>query len=85
MAQPNELAALSLTIARHELAEMRARLFDAAGGNHELVRRAAEIVKSTESGLGSITNPEHLAFELLSATYQQIAERHSAGAHRASP
>jgi hypothetical protein len=30
MAQPNELAALSLTIARHELAKMQARLFDVA-------------------------------------------------------
>jgi hypothetical protein len=77
MAHPDELAALSLTIARHELAEMRARVLDASGGDHEVVREAADIVKETDAD-PTASSPEHLAFELLAAAYKQITERETA-------
>ena len=86
MTQPNELADLSLTIARHELAEMRTRLLDAAGGNREVVRKAAEIVRSGGRGARSVVDPQHLALELLTSTYQQITEgRETGGALESDP
>jgi len=80
MPHPAELAALSLTIARHELAEMRSRVLDASGGDHEVVRKAADIVKETDAD-PTPSSPEHLAFELLAATYKQITERETARTH----
>jgi hypothetical protein len=74
MPDPEELAALALTIARHELAEMRTRVFDASGGDHEAVREAADIVKGTDAD-PTVSSPEHLAFELLAAAYKQITDR----------
>ena len=77
MADAQELAALALTIARHELAEMRARVFDASAGDHEAVRDAAEIVKATDAD-STVSSPEHLAFELLAAAYKQITDKERA-------
>ena len=74
MASPEELADLSLTIARHELSEMRARVLDASAGNHEAVRKAADIVKASDLS-ATVPSPEHLAFELLAAVYKEITER----------
>lgn len=83
MANPEELAALSLTIARHELTEMRARLFDASAGNQQVVRSASEIVKQTDPD-ATATSPEHLAFALLAEVYKEITERAKARTSRLS-
>jgi hypothetical protein len=77
MSTPQELADLSLTIARHELIEMRSRLLDASAGNYEVVRKAADIVKGRDVD-ATVASPEHLALELLAAVHRQITERESA-------
>ncbi|HEX3299654.1 MAG TPA: hypothetical protein VHW68_06035 [Actinomycetota bacterium] len=83
MASPEELANLSLTIARHELAEMTARVLDASAGSHEVVRKAADIVKASDLAR-TVPSPEHLAFELLAAVDKDITAREDARLARPS-
>jgi hypothetical protein len=56
---------------------MRARVLDASAGDHEVVRKAADIVKGTDV-TATVTSPEHLAFELLAVVYKEITERETA-------